>query len=61
MKKLRTDADFDNAVYFRSKIEVWQNGELLEDGVCIIDHSPEAVTVSDGCHYLKYYCEFLPQ
>jgi hypothetical protein len=57
-RALKTDADFDNAVLFGLRIEVYQHGEPLDPGGTIESHSEEAVKI-DGAYFLKSNCEFI--
>lgn len=53
LQQLRTDADFDNAIYFQSRVSVWQDGAIR----MIQSHSEYAVEINDA-YYLKSICEF---
>lgn len=55
---LRTAADFDNAILFGLKVEVWQDGKLIDYGGVIESHSEYAVTFLNESKYLKEVCEF---
>lgn len=60
MKKgytLKSPFDFDNAIFFRKPVEVWQDGQLLDYGGLIQAHSENSVTIN-GEKYLKATCEF---
>mgnify|MGYP001388035644 CR=1 FL=1 len=54
---LKTDADFDNALMFGWRIEVWQDGELIDYGGPIEAHTNDAVKIN-GAYFLKATCEF---
>jgi hypothetical protein len=53
---LHHPADFDNAMFFGIAVEVWQRGEILEDGL-IQNHNEDAVLI-DGGYFLKATCQF---
>jgi len=54
---LRTDADFDHAVWFGWDVEVWQDGEILDPGGCIELITANAVKIN-GAYYMRRNCEF---
>lgn len=54
---LRTSTDFDNAVFFKKVVTVWQNGTLLNYGEKIQALTDLSVTMEDG-RYLKAPCVF---
>jgi hypothetical protein len=54
---LKTDADFDNAIFFGLNINVWQDNEILDYGGIIESYSKDAVRIN-GAYYLKATCEF---
>lgn len=56
-KILQHPADFDNAMFFVKKIEVWQDGEIIDYGGVIQKHNDEVVYINDAC-YFKGFCEF---
>lgn len=55
---LKTDADFDNAILFALKIEVWQQDQLIGYASVIESHDDDAVKFINELHYLKSVCEF---
>lgn len=59
MKRLMTDADFENAILFQTKVEVYFAGELDARGV-IEEYSEVAVKVM-GNLYMRSNCEFRPK
>lgn len=54
---LKTDADFDNAILFQLPVIVWQNGEILDYGGVIQEHTSKTVRINDDW-YVKCVCEF---
>lgn len=54
---LKTNVDFDNAMYFGHRIEVWQDGKIIDYGGCIEKATDQAVLINGGW-YLKKLCEF---
>lgn len=56
--KLLHPIDFDNAIFFQLNVEVWQQGEPIDRGGLIKDHSETAVKFEDG-YFLKEICDFL--
>lgn len=56
-QRIRTDADFDNAMFLAVPVEVWQRGELIDYGGPIQRHTNEAVYIQES-YYLKGSCEF---
>lgn len=57
-KKLITDADFDNAILFGLKVEVYQQGEPLDPGGTIESHTKESVKINNS-YFLKRNNEFI--
>jgi hypothetical protein len=45
---LKTDADFDNALFFQLRIIVWQQGEIIDYGGKIVANTEESVHINDG-------------
>ncbi len=57
MKFLIHDVDFDNAMLFQMRVEVWQDGKIIDYGGIIEKHTESSVTINGG-KYLKTVCEF---
>jgi hypothetical protein len=55
---IRTSADFDNAILFGLKIEVWQNGQSIDYAGVIESHTDDSVKFLNESKYLKTTCEF---
>lgn len=55
---LRTPADFDNAIIFGLKVEVWQQNEIIDSGSFIKSHTDDAVTFLNNLKYLNAACDF---
>jgi hypothetical protein len=54
---LKTDADFDNAIFFGLNIAVWQKDEIIDYGGVIEFHTDHSVKINDA-YFLKAYCQF---
>jgi hypothetical protein len=54
---LFTDAHLQAAMFNRSIVCVWQNGEVIDYGSRIEEVSNDAVRIKDGW-FLKTVCEF---
>jgi hypothetical protein len=57
-QNLLTLADFDNAILFGLKIEVWQDGSIIDYAGVIESHTVNSVTFMNESKYLKATCEF---
>lgn len=55
---LLSPADFDNAILFGLKVEVWQQDELVGYASVIESHNDDAVKFLNESYYLKATCEF---
>jgi hypothetical protein len=55
---IKTTADFDNAILFGLKTEVWQNGEFIDYAGVIESHTNDSVSFMNESKYLKAVCEF---
>lgn len=56
---LRQPVDFDNAMLFGVKVEVWQRGEIIDYGGRITKHTDDAVYLDDAdAYFLKSMCQF---
>ncbi|MCR8633473.1 hypothetical protein [Paenibacillus radicis (ex Xue et al. 2023)] len=55
---LKTTADFDNAILFSLKIEVWQDGRIIDYAGVIESHTNDSVTFMNESKFLKAVCEF---
>jgi hypothetical protein len=55
---LRTSADFDNAIMFGLRIEVWQDEAIIDYAGVIESHTNDSVTFMNESKYLKATCEF---
>lgn len=44
---------FDNAIYFRSKVMIWRGDSLVATQAILTAHDSETVTLSSGERYLK--------
>lgn len=56
-QQLRTEADYDNAVFMAVPVQVWQQGAILDYGGPIQEHNDTAVRIGD-VWYLKVACQF---
>jgi hypothetical protein len=54
---LRTSANFDNAILFSLKVEVWQNGQIIDYAGVIESHTNDSVSFMNESKYLKTTCE----
>lgn len=54
---LRTEADFDNAMFFDLPVEVWWKGQKYDTGGKVCEHTPMSVSLGDR-YYPKKHCEF---
>ncbi|WP_240414979.1 hypothetical protein [Paenibacillus periandrae] len=50
-------ADFDNAMFFGTNIEVFQNGEPIDRGGQIEKHTEDCVYINGG-FFIKENCDF---
>lgn len=57
---IRTDADFDNAVWLGQHLELWQNGELVHGGGVAEINAPLWIRIN-GSVYFKSAYEFRVQ
>jgi hypothetical protein len=55
---LHTSADFDNAILFSLKVEVWQNSQIIDYAGVIESHTNDSVSFMNESRYLKATCEF---
>jgi len=51
-KQLRTDADFQNAIWFQKWVDIYRHGDLVEYGGVIETFDTESVTINGG-YYLR--------
>lgn len=54
-------AQFENAIYFRSPVTVWQGDQLLCMNSRIDEHNQEHVRMENGATYRKADCTFIVQ
>ena len=54
---LKTEADFDNAIWMASHVELWQRGELVHQGGIAETQTAFWVRIG-GAIYFKYSYEF---
>lgn len=55
---IKNSADFDNAILFELKIEVWQNKQAIGYAGVIESHTNDSVSFLNETKYLKITCEF---
>lgn len=52
---LKTDADFDNAIWFKTPVEVWMYGVLEENETYIESYCESSVKILDG-YFFRSNC-----
>jgi hypothetical protein len=55
---LDTFEKFAAAIHNQSPVDIWLDGELIDDGGIIVSQTAESVRFSDGSHMLKARHEF---
>lgn len=57
-RQLITIHDFERMCIFTRKVDVFQEGELINSGVIIKSHDDKVVVGTNGEYYMKENCQF---
>lgn len=57
-KQLKEHSDFERMRVFSQRINVYQDGHLLDSNVTIDNHDLDYVVSKDGTRYVKENCQF---